>query len=44
MIYHVLVQPEGGHIIINAIVIRSWRMASFLAGVAGGLDILLDTL
>ena len=44
MIYHVIVQLEGGHIIINVINIRSWRMASILAGVAGGLDILLDTL
>jgi hypothetical protein len=43
MFYHVLVQPEGGHIIINAIIIRSWRMASILLGVTEGLDILQHT-
>jgi len=43
MFYHVLGQPEGGHIIINAIIVRSWRMARLLLGVTELLDILQHT-
>jgi hypothetical protein len=44
MIYYVLVQPEGSHMLsFNVIIVRGWRMASFLIEQSGALDILQHT-